>query len=121
MFIHDERPCAGLQHAEAFEELDNCVLLCRGQRLKSLAGSEGFSCVREDGLPQRGVPAVMEVGRFTRCAPKTFCQEPRVPSEEEIRSGSMLHVERLRVRVIRSAADVVQFQICERWNMDHPV
>ena len=69
VLVNDEVICARWEHLQRFQELDQGVLLGRGQTLKRLPLLERLPCMSQHCLSHRRQQAMMKVRRLARDTP----------------------------------------------------
>src|SRR6516165_963001 len=77
--------------------------------------------MRQGGFPHGCVQPVMSERMLIRDAPQLPGNEPTIPSEESHRTGRLIHVQRLAVRVTLTTCNIVQLQVGIGWNLDESV
>ena len=71
----------------------------------------GLACVRHNGLPDSSELAVVVVIRTAADVPKPLVQEKLLSSEESPRPGWLILIERLGVRIVGSAGNIVKLKV----------
>ena len=98
---------------KGFEEFDQSILIVGREGIESLALSQGFAVVRFDGFSRSGeLPMMHKSSALVVEAPKFAGNEFAVSSEKLRRSGRLVLVELLTLRIcglVARRADVMEF------------